>query len=140
FFPTSLVGLKSDLHGKGERDVNAALLLAGLTVAREHDEKLPTVYFIHRGRRIRRERANRFPQQLARQHVERAQLTIVVRRADEQEAAFRDDRTAVVLAARVLHPLRDGLGEFAAGRPPNLRARGERDRGQPAPWRRARRM
>src|SRR5206468_12657983 len=98
---------------KRERHVYAAGGRARLAAAGRDRDELPAIDLVGRGRRVARERQRRFPQQPAGRFVERAELSIEVRRADEDEAAGRGDRTAVVLGPCVAVPLLDELRVLA---------------------------
>ena len=81
-----------------------------------------------------------FPRRAFRSLVERAELLVVVRRRDEDETASRDDRSAVVLASRVLQALGDELRILPERNLPGVLARVHVDGIQRSPWRSNRRI
>src|SRR5258707_13715145 len=90
---------RSALRQSIGNDATADLQLGILTTAGGYRKILLAVNGIRRGRGNARCRHRAFPQELARQLVERADLVVVDSCGVEKDAAFRDDSTTIVLTA-----------------------------------------
>src|SRR5712664_363710 len=116
------------------RDVRVAGLRSQFTTARSDDDELLAVHGKRaRGRVAGRGKA-RFPEQPSRAFVERAKLRIL-RRRDEDKAAARDDRSAVLFRSGDWDPARREDRELAERNPPAVFTAVEIDRAERAPRR-----
>src|SRR5512139_4308076 len=107
---------------QGERDVRAAGRRVVLAAPARDDDELAAVHHVQRRRRVPGGRKGGFPQQAACRLVEHAELVVVRRGADEEQAVGGDHRPAVVVAARVSHALRSQLRILAERNRPANRA------------------
>src|SRR5581483_6375853 len=104
------------------------------STSRNYDE-LPAVYFVDSGRGVTRRRQGGFPEQFPGCFIESSKLALIVRGANENQAARGDHRTAVVFTAGIAHSLGSQLGILSQRRFPGNLAGIEIDRIQCSPWR-----